>query len=64
MREPVTSDERVSYVNAHGQLVVYNVRTKCALCRKCLADQSGRCMYGGPFAADGQAVRVVAELTF
>lgn len=61
VREPVTTDKRVSYVNAHNQLVAYDVPMKCALCRKCLGDRAGRCMYGGPFAASTSSIRSLKE---
>lgn len=51
-REPITTDQRVFYVNLHNQWVVYDRPVSCALCRKCLADQHGRCMYGGPFKGE------------
>lgn len=58
LREPITTDERVSYINAHNQLVIYDRPVKCALCNRCLADRSGRCMYGGPFVSAGASSEV------
>lgn len=49
MREPITTDDRISYVNARGRFQVFDRKISCALCRTCLADSSGHCMYGGPF---------------
>lgn len=49
MKEPITTDKRISYVNANNRLVVYDRPTKCALCNRCLADHTGHCPFGGPF---------------
>ena len=49
MKEPITTDERISFVAARGDIVVYDRHAKCALCRKCLVNKHGRCPFGGPF---------------
>lgn len=39
--EPVTAEDRVSYLNHRGRLVVFDVPTSCALCTRCLTTRAG-----------------------
>lgn len=50
IKEPITTDTRISFINQFGQLVVYDLPVSCPLCHSCLLNrQSGICLYGGPF---------------
>jgi hypothetical protein len=44
-REPVTAEDRVSYVDARGKLLVFDQPVSCALCKNCLGHPSGLCLY-------------------
>lgn len=51
-REPITRDDRISYVSATGDIVVYDLAGRCSQCSKCLVNrESARCLCGGPFNA-------------
>lgn len=54
MREPVTSDSRVSFINLHSRLEVFDIAGTRPLCRRCLKHRQGHCLFGGPFEADGR----------
>jgi hypothetical protein len=51
-REPITTDRRISFVTSDGRHVVYDRPTNCCSCRNCLADEAGRCAYGGPYLTE------------
>jgi hypothetical protein len=53
LREPVTTDRRISFIDRFGRLVVYDRALSCSMCRSCLADALGTCMQYGPFNAEG-----------
>jgi len=50
-REPITTDDRISYVDVDGHLRVFDRKVRCAQCTSCLADAGGRCFHSGPFNA-------------
>lgn len=52
MSEPVTSDERISFMAATGAYAVFDRPARCALCSRCLLDRTGHCRWGGPFPHD------------
>ena len=43
--EPVTAEDRVSFVDRTGRLVVFDIPTSCALCVKCLGNAGGPCPF-------------------
>lgn len=53
MREPVTTDTRISYIDLRDRLVVFDRPTSCGMCRSCLACVTGRCFSLGPYSAEG-----------
>lgn len=50
MREPVTTADRISYIDVNNVLVIFDIKIRCACCTKCLANSvTGRCYNWGPF---------------
>lgn len=63
-KEPITTDDRVSYYNMENKLVVYDVKGHCGACTKCLLNSvTGRCLGTGPYGPDYRLNRAAFRRT-
>ena len=54
LREPVTTENRQSFIDAENKLRVWDQPGHCAACTRCLLSAHRRCPCAGPFNAQLQ----------